>query len=147
MARKKTRTRTRSRSRSGRKFNTKLAIDSAGAALIIDLLPSLIAKWFPGVIDPQLYTVAGLGGTFAAAKFLKRPDILSAGLGLAVVKFIEPMISGLVGGEQIKIPGTGAAALYMPAQETGAGIADFVNLNDYTYAPARRNYYDYSGSY
>jgi len=128
-----------------------LAVDSGAAALIIDLLPAVISKWFPGVIDPQLYTVAGLGGTFAAAKFLKRPDILSAGLGLAAVKFIEPMISGLVGGEELPkmIPGA-SPVKWMPAGsivEPSTSMADFVNLNDYTYAPARRNYYDYSGSY
>jgi len=149
--RKSTGSRTRSRSRSGGRFNTKLAIDSAGAALIVDLLPGLIAKWFPGVIDPQLYAVAGVGGTFLASKLLKRPDILSTGLGLGVVKFIEPMISGLVGGETLPkmIPG-GSPVKWMPASqvvEPSVAMADFVNLNDYTYAPARRHYYDYVSGY
>jgi hypothetical protein len=135
-------------------FNTKLIMDVGLAAIGVDLIPSLLSKWFP--LDPTLYEVAGAGGTWVLGSMLKKPDMANAAIALGVVKLVEPAILGIIGG------GVGSSPMLSPVTTSKfmpAGIvknvpayktqsvSDYLNLNDYVSYPSARSSREYQFAY
>lgn len=139
------------RSRKTSKFNSKLAIDVAIAALGVDLLPAFLQKVVP--IDPSLYTVVGVGGTYLVGSMLKKPDVSNAAVGLGVVKLAEPFLLDMVGGispgvTSAPIVGPGANVKQIPAAvQPVKTVDDYLHLNDYVSVPSIMPNSVYSSSY
>lgn len=136
-------------------FNTKLIMDVGLAGIATRVLPLIVNKFVP--IDPTLYAVVGAGGTYVVGSMLKKPDLANAGIALGLVELAAPLVENLIGGfitpgmkPSVQISPTGIktyanASTPVPIH---AGIADYLNLNDYTSMPEVRQGVDqYRSSY
>jgi len=118
-------------------INQKLIVDTIGASLIVQKAPALINQFFP--LDPYISKIAGVGAGWLTGTLMKRPDISNVSLALGIVDLLTPLFDNLIGGTQM-LPAelvTGTAN-QSNLEKVSHSVSDYVNLNDYTSAPGKR---------
>jgi hypothetical protein len=110
-------------------LNTKLILDVVGASLIVDLVPQLLTKVV--TVDEKIGTLAGIGSGYLAGMFLKRPDLANASIGVGAVSFLLPVLSNLIGTSTSLPSGSTGGTKALPPMPIGAGVQDYISLNDY----------------
>jgi hypothetical protein len=127
-------------------FNKNLIMDVIGASLIVQIAPGLIDKVFS--LDPSIKALVGVGAGYLVGSMIKRPDLANASIGLGVVDFITPMVSGLLGGGTPIVPGTTAGTSpALPMRTDEVALEDVFRLNDYVSSPIMQVNATYRNSY
>lgn len=132
-------------------FDTKLILNVAGAALIVNNVPKLLGSILP--LDGVIQKVAGVGVAYVAGMVMKNPTLSNAAIAVGAVDLVQPMIDDLLGTGTPNLP-SGAPLPIKKIQPSGmktiqpaSQMADYVSLNGlgaYVNAPGRANQF---GSY
>jgi len=129
-------------------FNKNLILDVIGASLIVQIAPGLIDKVV--TLDPSIKALAGVGAGYLVGSMIKRPDLANASIGLGVVGFVSPMVSGLFGDGVSMLPaGSSNMVPVIPGDDTAGAVRveDFLSLNDYVSQPMAQVNSTYRSSY
>jgi hypothetical protein len=106
-------------------INQGLIIDTAIAALIVQLAPSIANQYFfsSNPVTGQASTLVGVGAAYLYGMLMKNPNVANIGIALGAVDFVKPFIQEL-------LPASGVGDYGL--------LKDYGNLQEYTNDPSKR---------